>query len=112
MREKKLVIYRQHVVAFLIDFLFLLGYVKLAEKVESDDGVNVDDDSEQHDGQNELFAVVGDSLQDDTQGGHSHRHVQQVGGEKEVIVVAENREAQVPQLVQERLQKYIENYLL
>lgn len=44
-------------------------------------------------------------LQDGTQWGHTHGHIQQVGGKEEVVEVAEDREDEVPQAVQERLQE-------
>lgn len=53
--------------ALLIDLFVLLLDVELAEEVESDDGVDVDYDREEHDGEDELFAVVSNGLQDRSQ---------------------------------------------
>lgn len=44
-----------------------------------------------------------DGLQDGAQRLEAHGHVQQVGGEEEVVEVAHHREAEVPQRVQERV---------
>ena len=88
---------------FLIDLLFLLRDVKLPEEIKGDDRVDVDEDGQQHDGQNQLLSVVRDGLQDDAKGGHAHGHVQQVGSEEEVVPVAEKGEDEVPELVLERL---------
>ena len=50
--------------ALLIRFFsfFSLKDVKLAEKVESDDSVNIDDDSQKHDRQDKFFAIMSDGL--------------------------------------------------
>ncbi len=42
-----------------------------------------------------------DGLEDDPEGRDPHRDVQQVGGEEEVVAVAQDGEDEVPQLVQE-----------
>lgn len=94
----------EHVVALL--GLVLLLHVELAEEVEGDDGVDVDDDGEQHDGEDELLAVVGDGLQDGPQGLEAHGHVQQVGGEEEVVEVAQDGKDEVPERVEERVVGY------
>ena len=88
----------------LVHFLLLFGDVKLPEEVERDDGVDVDDDGQQHDGQYELLAVVRDGLEDDAQGRDTDGHVEQVGSEEEVVVVAQDGEDKVQQLVDEWLQ--------
>lgn len=54
----------QHVMTLLIDHFILLRDVELPEEVEGDDGVEVDSDGQQHARQDQLFAVVGDRLQD------------------------------------------------
>ena len=97
----------KHVVALLVRILSLLAlcHVKLAEKVEGQDGVDVANDGEQADGEHQLLSVVGDGLQDDSQGGNSHRHVNQVGGKEEVVVVAEHGENKVEQQVEECLEQ-------
>ena len=94
----------EHVVALLVDDLLLLRDVELAEEVEGHHGVDVYDDGEQHDGENELLAVVRDGLQDDPEGGHAEGYVEQVGGEEEVVEVAQQGEDEVPQLVLEWLE--------
>ena len=94
----------EHVVTFLVDFVFFLLDVKFTEEVEGDDGVDVDDDGQQHDGQDELLAVVRDGLEDDAQGRDTDGHVEQVGSEEEVVVVAQDGEDKVQQLVDEWLQ--------
>ena len=44
----------KHVVTFPVDFVFFLLDVEFTEEVEGDDGVDVDDDGQQHDSQHEL----------------------------------------------------------
>ena len=95
MRERERDPHREHVMTLLVDFLFLLRDVELPEEVERDDGVDVDDDGQQHHGQDELLAVVRDGLQDDAQGGDTDGDVEQVRGEEEVVVVAQDGEDQV-----------------
>ena len=48
----------QHVVTFAVDVVVLLLDVELAEEVEGNDGVDVHDDGEQHEGQHQLLSVV------------------------------------------------------
>ncbi len=48
---------------------------------------------------------MSDGLQDDTEGSHTDGHVQQVSGEEEVVVVAQDGEDEVHQLIDERLEK-------
>lgn len=67
---------RQHVVAFPIDIVVLLLNVKLAEEVKGDDRVYVDDNCQKHNGQEQLFSVVGDGLQDGSQSGYGNGHIQ------------------------------------
>ncbi len=43
--------------ALLVDFLLLFRDVELPEEVEGDDGVDVDDDGQQHDSQHELESI-------------------------------------------------------
>lgn len=50
-----------------------------------------------------LFAVVRDRGQDGAEGLEAHGDVQQVGGEEEVVVVAQNGHGGVPNQIQERL---------
>ena len=47
---------------------------------------------------------MSDGLQDDPEGSHADSHVQEVGGEEEVVVVAQDGEDKVEQLVQEGLE--------
>lgn len=93
----------QHVVALLVNFLFFFRHVELPEEVEGDDGVDVHDNSQEHDGQHQLLAVVSDGLQNDPQGSNTDGNVKQMGSEEEVVVVAKQREDKVPKLVQEWL---------
>ena len=88
----------------LVDFFLFLGDVELPEEVERDHGVDVDDDGEEHDGEHELLAVVGDGLEDDAECGDAHGDVDEVRRKEEVVVVAEDGEDEVPKQVQERLQ--------
>ena len=48
--------------AFLIHFVFFARNVKLSEEVKGDDRVDVNDDGQQHDGQDQLLAIVSDGL--------------------------------------------------
>lgn len=52
---------------------------------------------------NDLFAVVGDGLQDRLQWRDGHSHIEQVSSEEEVVDVAQQGEGQVPKVVQELL---------
>lgn len=52
-----------------------------------------------------LFSVVCDGRQDGTQRLKAHSHVQEVSGEEEIIVMAENWEQHVPGEIEERLSK-------
>ena len=94
---------REHVVTLLVNSVFFFGHVELPEEVEGDDGVNVDDNGKEHDRQDELLPVVSDGFQDNPQRSHTNSHVQEVRGEEKVVVVAQNRKHEVPQLVQEGL---------
>ena len=47
-------IYREHVVTLLVNFFLLFRDVKLPEEVEGDDRVDVDDDGQQHHGEDQL----------------------------------------------------------
>jgi hypothetical protein len=49
---------REHVVTLLVDLLLLFGDVELAEEVERDDRVDVDDDGQQHHGEHELVSIL------------------------------------------------------
>ena len=90
----------KHVVTFLVDFVFFLLDVEFTEEVEGDDGVDVHDNSQEHDSQNQLFAVVCDWLQDGLQRWNGYGHIQQVSGEEEIIVIAQDREDKVQQRIQ------------
>ena len=57
----------------------------------------------------QLFSVVSDGLEDDSKGGNTDRDVQQVSGEEEVVVVAQDGEHEVQQLVDERLKSQLIN---
>ena len=48
--------------AFLIHFVFFAWNVELSEEVEGDDRVDVNYDGQQHDGQDQLLAIVSDGL--------------------------------------------------
>ena len=76
--------------AFLVDGFVLLRDVKLPEEVEGNDGVDVDDDGQEHHGQDELLAVVSDGFEDDPQSGDADGDVQQVGSKEEVVVISQN----------------------
>ena len=97
----------EHIVALLVRIFSLLAlcHVKLTEKVKGQDRVDVANDGEQADCEHQLLPVVGDGLQDDSQGGNSHRHVDEVGGKEEVVVVAQHRENKVEQQVEECLEQ-------
>ena len=56
-----------------------------------------------------MFSVVSDGLEDDSKGGNTDRDVQQVSGEEEVVVVAQDGEHEVQQLVDERLKSQLIN---
>ena len=96
--------HRQHVVALLVDFFLFLGDVELPEEVERDHCVDVDDDGEEHDREHELLAVVSDGLEDDAESSDAHGNVDEVRREEEVVVIAEDREDEVPKQVQEWLE--------
>lgn len=74
--------------AFLIDFFVLLLYVELAEEIESDYGVDVHDNRQQHHREHQLFAVVSYGLQNGTQCLEANSDIEQVSGKEEVIEVA------------------------
>ena len=96
----------QHVVTFAVDVVVLLLDVELAEEVEGNDGVDVHDDGEQHEGQHQLLSVVRYWLQDGSQRAQQDGDIQQVGAEEEVVEVAQNGEGKVPQRVEERVVCY------
>ena len=75
----------EHVVTFLVDFVFFLLDVEFTEEVEGDDGVDVHDNSQEHDSQNQLFAVVCDWLQDGLQRWNGYGRIQKVSGEEEIL---------------------------
>ena len=52
------VAHRQHVVTLVVGFTVLALVVELAEEVERDDGVDVDDDARQHHGHQQLEVKV------------------------------------------------------
>ena len=89
--------------AFLINFVVLSGYVELTEKVEGNDCIDVDNDSQEHQSQNKFFAVMSDGLKNDFQSGHTDCDIEKMGGEEEIIVIAQNREHKVTKLVQKWL---------
>ena len=93
--------------ALLVNLFFLLGHIKLSEEVERDHCVDVDDDGEKHDSEYELFSIVSDGFKNDPQSSHSNGHVQQMGGKEEIVVIAKDREYEIPKLVQKWLQKKI-----
>lgn len=92
---------RQHVVALFIDFILLLLYVKFTEEIEGNYGVDVYDDSEKHDSQDQLFAVVRYWLQNCSQSFETDCNIQQMSGKEEIVEISEDRESKVPQGVQE-----------
>ena len=87
----------------LVDFIFFSGNVELTEEIESNNRINVYDNCKKHQCQNQLFAIMCDSLQNDFQGCNTDSDVEQMGGEEEVIVVSKNGEQKVSQLVQKWL---------
>ena len=91
----------EHVVTLLVGVVALLAlsHVELPEEVKGQHRVDVADNREQANGQHQLLAVVCDGLQDDPQGGDADSHVDEVGGEEEVVVVAKHREDEVEQQV-------------
>ncbi len=58
---------RQHVMAFLINFLILFLHIELSEEVEGNDSVDVHHNCQQQESQDELLAIVCDRLQDGPQ---------------------------------------------
>ena len=75
--------------ALLIHFILLSRHIKLPEEVEGNDGVDVHHDCQEHDGQDELFSVVGDGLQNDPQSSHANSHIKQMSGKEKVVVIAQ-----------------------
>ena len=73
---------------WVLSFL-ALSHVELSEEVEGKYSVDVADNGEEADSEHKLLAVVGDGLEDDPEGGHADGHVNEVGGEEEVVEVAE-----------------------
>lgn len=68
--------YRGHAVTLFVDFVILFLDVKFAEKVESYDGVYVDDNRQEHHCENELFSVVRYRLQDRSESLESNGYVE------------------------------------
>lgn len=84
---------------FFVRFVILFLYVELSEEVEGYYCVNVYHDRQQHHRQDQLLAVMRYRLQDCPQGFETDRDVQQVSGEEEVVIIAEDRKREVPQTV-------------
>ena len=95
----------EDVVTLLVRVLALLalGHVEFSEEVEGEDGVDVADDGEEPHREHQLLAVVGDGLQDDSQGWHTHSNVYQVSSEEEVVAVSKDREDKVEEKIHEGL---------
>lgn len=86
-------------VTLFVRFVILLLYVEFSKEVEGYNCVDVHHDRQQHHRQDQLLPVVRYWLQDRSQGFETDRDVQQVSGEEEVVIVAENRKREVPQTV-------------
>ena len=95
----------EHIVAFLVRILsfFTLGYIELPEEIEGQDGVDVTHNGEKTDSQHQLFAIVGDSLENDPQGRDTNSDINKMGSKEEVVEVSKNREDKVEDEVQEGL---------
>lgn len=83
----------------LVRFVILFLYVEFSEEVEGYYCVDVYHDRQQHHRQNQLLSVMRYRLQDCSQGFETDRNIQQVSGEEEVVIVAEDRKREVPQTV-------------
>jgi hypothetical protein len=92
-------------VTFLVHFIVFSADVELSEEVEGDYGVDVDDDCEQHDCQHQLLSVVRYRLENSLQGGNRYSNIQQMSSKEEVVDIAQDGETEIPQTVQESLQK-------
>lgn len=57
----------EHVVTLFVDFILLFLDVKFTEEIKGNNGVDVDDNCEQHDSQHKLLAVVCYWLQNSSQ---------------------------------------------
>ena len=104
----------EHVVTLLVGIfsLFAFSNVELPEEVERQNGVDVTHNRQEAHGKDQLFAVVCDSLEDDTQGRHTNSNINEMGSKEEVVVVAKHRKDEVEQKVQEVLKKKICNIVL
>jgi hypothetical protein len=100
--------YGCHVVTFLVHFIVFPADVELPEEVEGDYGVDVDDDGEQHDCQHQLLSVVRYRLENGLQGWNRHSNIQQMCSKEEVVDVAQDGEAKIPQTVQESLKRELQ----
>ena len=89
-------------------FLILSGDIELTEKVEGNDSINVNNNCQQHQGQNQLFSIVGNGLENNFQGSYTNGHIQKMGSKEEVIVVTQNREYEISKLIQKWLKNKIE----
>lgn len=94
------VAYSEQVVAVLFDLVSFLDNIEFSEKVEGNDGVHVDNDGHEHDGKHEILAVVRDWLEDGCQWLDAHGNVEQMKGVEEVVQVAQDGKAKVPEHVQ------------
>lgn len=90
----------------LVNFLIFLLHVELSEEVESYDGVNVHNDSQQHHSEDQLLAVVRDRLQDSAQRLETDGNIQQMSGEEKIVEISEDGESKIPEGVQERIVRY------
>jgi len=91
----------EHVVALVIHFSILVFNVELSEEDEGNDSVHVYNNTEQQYSQHQLFAIVCYRGQDGAQRLEADSHIQQMGGKEEIVEVAEQREGEVPDDVQE-----------
>ena len=89
-------------------FLILSGDIELTEKVEGNDSINVHNNCQQHQGQNQLFSIVCNGLENNFQGSNTNGHIQKMGSKEEVIVVTQNREYEISKLIQKWLKNKIE----
>lgn len=83
--------------AFFVDLLILLLDVEFSEEIKGDHRVDIDDDRQQHHSKYQLLSVMGYRLQDGAQGFETDCHVQQMGGEEEIVEVSKNRESEIPE---------------
>lgn len=89
--------------AFFVHLFILLLHIKLPKEIESNDGINVYNNRQQHDSQDELLAIVCNRLQDCAQRLESNGNIQQMCGKKEIVEIAKDGKSEIPQRIQERI---------